>query len=307
MKIAVVGPGALGCLIATRLHLLNQSPVLIDYKQDRAAHLNNEGIFYSTAESLEKTHFPIKTVLANSVSEDFDVIIFCVKSYSLKRSISSCKSLLSKDTISLFMQNGISHLKPNIETETPICFGSTTEGAYLAEVNHVHHAGTGKTSLGFLTKPSPNAIKKLNKLNILFNESGLKAEITPTINNVIWEKLLVNIGINGLTAIHNCNNGTLLENSELKSRMITAVEEAKHVAEAYDISFQSDPILRVFEVCDKTAGNISSMLQDIRAKRKTEIEAINGALISLAEKAGLDCPENNRIVEQVKQLETRYE
>ncbi len=307
MKIAVVGPGALGCLIATRLHLLGQSPVLIDYKQDRATHLNSEGIYYSSPANIEKTHFPIKTTLACSVTEQFDIVIFCVKSYSLKRTISSCKSLLSKDTISLFMQNGISHLKPNIKTETPICFGSTTEGAYLVDTNHVHHAGTGRTSLGFLTKPSPKALRKLNRLGEIFNEGSLKAEITPAINNVIWEKLLINIGINGLTAIHNCNNGTLLENSELKTRMITAVEEAKRVAEAYDIAFQADPILRVFEVCNKTAGNISSMLQDVRARRKTEIEAINGALISLAEKNKLDCPENQRIVDQIREIETSYE
>ena len=116
MKIAVVGPGALGCLIATRLPLLHQHPVLIDYKQDRVAYFNKEGIFYSSPGSAEKNNFAITTALATNVSDNFDIIIFCVKSYSLERTISSCKSLLSKDTVSLFMQNGISLLKPTLAT-----------------------------------------------------------------------------------------------------------------------------------------------------------------------------------------------
>lgn len=204
------------------------------------------------------------------------------------------------------MQNGISHLKPNLKAQRHICFGSTTEGAYLTETNHVHHAGMGRTSFGFLTPPSPKPLKKIKKLSRLFSESGLKADITPNINRVIWEKLLVNIGINGLTAIHDCNNGSLLENEELKTRMTRAVEEAKQVAAANEIVFETDPLLLVLEVCKKTSSNISSMLQDVRSKRKTEIEAINGQIILLAEKAEIDCPENMRIVGQINLIESKY-
>ncbi len=302
MNIGIVGPGALGCLLAARLHLAGYAPVLIDYKENRAALLNRHGVIFSSNE--EKVHIPVKTALPDKIEEDFDIIVFCVKSYSLQKSIELCDSLLQKCRLALFMQNGISHLHPQLKNTTA-CFASTTEGVSLKNTGEVIHAGQGQTFLGFLNPPSPQEQQLLTHFCTVLCKSNISTELTSFIKDIIWKKLLINVGINGLTAIYNCPNGHLLKEPEIRRRMQDAVEEAKKVAAAYNISLRKEPLEEVFEVCQKTAANISSMLQDIRLNRRTEIDAINGALLKLAEKKGISCPENEKIVEQVKILSKR--
>ena len=300
INIGIVGPGALGCLLAARLQLAGYAPVLIDYKKDRASLLNEQGITLSCHG--QTTQLPVKTEFHGNCSENFDIIVFCVKSYSLDKSISLCKSLIKNSQLALFMQNGISHLNPELEGAAA-CFGSTTEGANLIETGHVVQAGQGNTSLGFLSQASEKKMQLLELFCNSLKNSGIKTEISASIKQVIWQKLLINIGINGLTAIYNCTNGSLLENAEIKARMIKAVEEAEKVAAEYNVNFLKNPQNQVVQVCKNTAENISSMLQDVRGGRKTEIDAINGALLKLAMKKNLSCPENKRIVEQVKAIE----
>jgi 2-dehydropantoate 2-reductase len=87
--------------------------------------------------------------------------------------------------------------------------------------------------------------------------------------------------------------------------MVSAIKEAEAVANAEGITV-STPVEDTIDVCRATAMNISSMLQDVRKKRKTEIEAINGEVVSLAQRHGLAAPMNTQLVRQVKEIEKSY-
>jgi 2-dehydropantoate 2-reductase len=88
--------------------------------------------------------------------------------------------------------------------------------------------------------------------------------------------------------------------------MRTAVREGRQVAEKIGIVLADDPLTTTLEVCRATAANISSMLQDVRAGRPTEIEAINGALIRKAAELGLATPVNTELVRQIKAIEQGF-
>ena len=139
----------------------------------------------------------------------------------------------------------------------------------------------------------------------ILTAAGIQTEAVVDIFPHLWGKLLVNIGINALTAIHNCPNGALLENPAWAARITTQSggggggREARHHA-------WHDPQLTTPEVCRATAANLSSMLQDVRARRMTEIMAINGALIRLARNLGLPVAVNEELVRQVQELERNY-
>jgi 2-dehydropantoate 2-reductase len=114
----------------------------------------------------------------------------------------------------------------------------------------------------------------------------------------------VNVGINPLTALNGLRNGELLDHPDIMEIMRGAVEEALRVAEALGVDLgEGDHVERVFGVARATASNRSSMLQDIERGRRTEIDALNGAIVDSARRLGLDVPVNETLTAAVKGLE----
>lgn len=309
MHIVLVGPGALGCLLAAKLSLGNHDGshhlTLLDHNHARAKQLANKGIRYIHKESrsdirLDASSSPTETGPA-------DVVILCVKSYDIERCLGFCAPVLSPETLLVFMQNGVAHLDVPVRPEqgTP-AYGTTTEGANIVETGIVNHAGRGLTQFGFLGRVDKKALHKLHLLTDLFNRSELNARIVDDILSRLWTKLMVNTGINGLTATLGCTNGELLTNPEATLRMEKLVDEAMRVAAKAGIDVPDDSLTITQDVCQKTSANISSMLQDIRKCRRTEIEAINGAVVSTGKKYGVPTGENAQLVSQVKTLEKQY-
>ncbi len=134
----------------------------------------------------------------------------------------------------------------------------------------------------------------------------MQTSLTTNILTKLWGKLFVNVGINALTATLDCKNGELLHLADARTRMHAAILEAIEVARAKGIDILGDPIEVAESVCQKTAGNVSSMLQDIRKKRRTEIGAINGAVVAFGKEHVIETPENTLLMNQVKGLENTF-
>ena len=135
---------------------------------------------------------------------------------------------------------------------------------------------------------------------------GLSVAAAENILDRLWGKLFVNVGINALTAIHDCCNGDLLSLPEAGAEMEAAVREAWNLAVAKGITVAGDPYAITLEVCRATAANISSMRQDVLKKKRTEIDAINGAVVREAARLGIPVPVNESLVRRIKEIEGRY-
>lgn len=309
MHFLLVGPGALGCLLSSvitkGLAATGDRLTLLDHNEARATLLCRQGIIYALDDG--SRIFPVAATSDPGRLEPVDVVLLCVKSYDVPASLAFCRPLLTENTLLLFLQNGISHLAMVDQIgRATAAFGTTTEGATLLKPGHVRHAGSGTTALGFLNPPRPGQAELLEKTLAVLAAGGLRAEITGKILTKIWAKLFINVGINALTATLGCKNGELLTIPGIDERMRNAVEEAMRIAKAEDIEIMDDPYLATQIVCGRTAENISSMLQDVRIRRRTEIEAINGAVVAMGIRHGLQTPENSRLCRQVKELEAEY-
>ncbi len=308
MHFLLVGPGALGCLLSsvvTKGMGEHDRLTILDYNSERTRHLNKEGIVYTLGE--QQATFPVKAVSEPQTIDPVDVVLLCVKSYDVLRSLDFCKPILSKNTLLLFLQNGISHLDMQERLgKATAAFGTTTEGATLLGPGHVRHAGSGVTYLGFLAPATEQAANLLQHTNAVISAGGLQSYLTDNILTRLWAKLFINVGINALTAILGCNNGELLTLPGIEKRMKAAVSEAVIVAVKKNIPIMDDPYQTARMVCSKTAKNVSSMLQDVRKKRRTEIEAINGAVVALGQVMAIDTPENELLYRQIKELEAGY-
>jgi 2-dehydropantoate 2-reductase len=308
MHFLLVGPGALGCLLSSVISKgmdATDRLTILDYNSDRANHLTRDGIVYHLEEQLIQV--PVTAVSDPCLPDPVDIVLLCVKSYDVIDSLQFCKPILSKNVLLIFMQNGISHLELQDHLhQSTAAFGTTTEGATLLGTGQVRHAGSGVTYLGFLESPDKEKAKLLQKTHDVFSAGGLLVHLTDNILARLWAKLFVNAGINALTAILDCNNGDLLTLPGIDKRMKVVIEEAILLARNKNIPIMDEPYHATRLVCSKTAKNVSSMLQDVRKKRRTEIDAINGAIVALGKKFGIDTPENNLLCNQVKELEAGY-
>ena len=233
--------------------------------------------------------------------------IFCVKSFSTKNAAESICKFVNPDSIVATLQNGAG----NIETLSAffkldnIAAGTTTEGATLLEPGIVIHGGKGSTFIG-LAASSATHIPRLNPLIAAFEKAGFKTSYTDNPRKMIWEKLAVNASINPITSILKTNNGAIIENNYLKNLIKIITAEVCLAANNDSIKLNPDEMYnKVLEVAENTKANKSSMLQDILAGKKTEIENISGFVAKAAENAGLPAKANLALFLLVKALESR--
>ena len=163
-------------------------------------------------------------------------------------------------------------------------------------LGRVHHAGEGDTFIGELDGSVSPRVELVAKA---VSAAGIQVQTRPDIQRLIWRKVLVNVAINALTAILRVRNGVLLEHEPAVRVMEEAVREAVRAAATRSIRFAEDEALaQAKEVTRRTAGNRSSMLADILAGRRTEIDYINGAIAAMA-----PAPVNRVLAELVRALE----
>jgi 2-dehydropantoate 2-reductase len=157
------------------------------------------------------------------------------------------------------------------------------------------------TTIGELNGAKTSRILRIKDA---FNRAGLATEVSTSILDAVWSKVLVNVGINTLTALTGLRNGELLAFSEIRGVMRRAVLEALEVAEAKGVRIRGNPVEKVYEVAEATAANRSSMLQDIDRGRRTEIGALNGAIVEMGRRLGIDTPVNEALTAAVLGLES---
>jgi len=307
VKIGIIGPGALGCLFASRLFLAasdQDSVLIIDHRDARADSLNQQGITYESSTCKLQLGITVSSKPAEIGS--LDVLFSCVKSYDLNRSLEFITPLFSPSTLLIFLQNGISHLQYSEKSQAIPVFATSSEGATRLGSGHIRHAGAGHTYLGFLSPQDRMVHNQLDTIQNLLNKGGISCTVSTGIRSRIWAKLFINVGINALTAINNIPNGDLLTASTALTKLKGLVHEAEQVTKALKITIEEDPVSATLNVCKQTAQNISSMLQDVRNHRPTEIDAINGAISRLGRDNGVPTPLNDAIIAQIKKIEKKY-
>ena len=186
--------------------------------------------------------------------------------------------------------------------------GITSHGATALGPGWVRHAGRGDTFVGSgFGEENEDQDPGVRMAQYCLSSAGFETRTVPRINPLIWSKLLVNVGINALTALTRLRNGDLLSFPVTEQTLEEAVAEALRVARAKGIELiYDDPLEQVKKVCRSTAPNLSSMLQDVLKEKRTEIDFINGTILREAEKLGIPAPVNDLLTRLVQALEQSY-
>lgn len=302
MKIAIIGPGALGCLLAAKFKSAGEEVWLVDYRPERIDLLNRRGICLSMPNGTE-TIVKIPVGDASRVGP-VDLAILTVKAHQTRTAAPSLPLLVGSGGFALTLQNGLGNLEEMAQVLGPerLLGGASILGATKLGEGEVLLAGLGPTYVG----PPPGSLvppAQVEAVAALFRQAGMPCEVKSDIESVLWEKLLVNVGINPLTAILRIKNGELPNLPSVWNLAVAAAAETQAVARASGISLNVDPEARLREVCLATAANRSSMLQDILAGRRTEIEAPNAQVAARGASHGIPTPVNHVLTEFIRALE----
>ncbi len=303
--IAIVGPGAIGCLFGAMLREAGHRVVMVDNQPERAEKIAAAGIHIKGISG--ERRIDVEATANCRDAAGCDLVVIATKSYDTEGAVESVADAVGPSTPVLTLQNGLG----NIEVigrafgDERAIGGITAQGATLVAAGSIIHAGTGKTVIG---TPSNRLTDNLEMVRDILESAGFEPQVSDDLEATIWSKLVINVGINALTAITRLNNGRLLEFDGTRAIMKDAVAEAVAVARAKNIEIaQADPLAQVEEVCRLTATNVSSMLQDVLAKTRTEIDAINGAVARLGAEAGVATPINSALTSLVRTIESGYD
>jgi len=303
MKIAIVGPGAMGSLFAAHLSK-KEDVVLIDKNEQRVKFINQNGIKLEGVSG--NWQAKVKATADPDEAKEAELIIICVKAYDTKDAVKTIKNIIKEDTSVLTLQNGVGNIEiiSEIVGSEKVLGGVTNQGATLLGDGHIRHAGKGETVIGRIDGKIPVQLRDIREA---FNKAGLETRISRDIKGLLWSKLIINVGINALTAITRLKNGKLIEFEGTRQILRAAVSEAVKIAKRKRIKLiYDDPLAKVEAVCEATSGNISSMLQDVLRKKKTEIDFINNAIVREGESLGLPVTINSALVDLVQTIESSY-
>ncbi|MGQ9920848.1 MAG: ketopantoate reductase family protein [Desulfobacca sp.] len=307
MKIAIIGPGAMGLFFAARLQQAGQEVWLLDHRPERAARLGRNGLIL---EELDGTShcLPLKITSDPGKIGPVALTLLLVKAHQTQRAAQALPPLLAGGGIALTLQNGIGNLEYMAQVVGParLLAGVTMLGVTKVAEGRIRHAGQGPVILG-IPPVSRVTVPELAAVVQLCQQAGFDCRAERDIVAVLWQKLLINVGINPVTALTRLPNGRLPEIPWAWEVVTAAVQEAQKVGLAAGVPLPPDPEARVEQVCQATAANRSSMLQDILNRRPTEIDALNGQIVAHGRRLGLATPVNALLTNLIKALENASE
>jgi len=305
MKIAVLGAGSMGSLYGAYLSRFNEV-YMIDVNNKIVESINKVGLVIYEKKENKDDIYPVSAVTNSMDLGIMDLIIIFVKNIYTVSAMEKNKNLIGENTLVLTLQNGAGNdrdLERFVKREN-ILIGTTEHNCANLELGHISHNLSGITNIGMVLYN----IHILQEVSDIFESCGINTEIYENIQEVIWNKLFINMSLNSVTAILQCKVGYLHENNDASQIIKMILSEAVDVAIADGTYFNKDEVIQKVEkhIQDDFYEVVTSMNQDVLNKRITEIDHINGAVVRAAKEYGIQTPYNEFIVHLLHAIEGMY-
>lgn len=285
-NILIVGTGALATFFAARLSQAGYSISMLGSWKAGLEALQKDGARLVDSHGNEHT-FHVHAISDARECRDVKYALVLVKAWQTEHVAEQLKECLASDALAVTLQNGIGNREALACSLGPqrVALGTTTTGATLLGPGLVREGGEG---IIFIERnPAVGPIAEALKL------ANFNIHLVDDAQSLLWGKLVINAAINPLTAILRVPNGKLLELPSARDMMKALAIETAQVAEAEHVKLPfPDPIAAAENVARRTASNLSSMLQDIQRGAPTEIDAICGAVVKIAQKHEMNAPAN---------------
>lgn len=309
MKVLILGAGAMGCLYGAAFHRAGSEVTLVDVNREHIDAINAHGLELDTRAGVE--HLPIPARLPDEVNEVADLVVVFTKTFQTDRALAGIAAAIGPRTQLLSLQNGLGNERRLAAHAAPerVLVGASTLPSDLVGPGKVRSHGDGGSKLYPAFGPESGGDTGFaQEVADLLTRGGLPAALDPRIHAAIWSKAIFNAAMNPLCALTRRTPGFLGAHEESRAMIREVVEEGVAAANASGVPVEAQPILdlTVVSVTDH-ADHEASMLQDVKAGRRTEIDAINGAIVEAAKAAGLAVPVTETLWRLVKLEDAKLE
>lgn len=303
MKVLILGAGAMGCLYGAAFHRAGCEVTLVDVNQAHIDAIEANGLELETRAGTE--HLPIPARRPEEIEAPADLVVVFTKTFHTDAALVSMKRSIGPGTWLLSLQNGLGNDRRLAKhaAEDRILIGSSSLPSDLVGPGKVRSHGEGGSKLYPAFGADPAFAGRVCEI---LSQGGLPAELEPDIHGAIWSKAIFNATMNPLCALTRRTPGFLGAHEESRALIRELVEEGVAVANASGIAISAQPIhaLTQISVTDH-ADHEASMLQDVKAGRRTEVDAINGAIVEAAKAAGIAAPLTETLWRLVKLEEAK--
>ena len=325
MKILLLGIGAIGGIIASKLLQAGYNCTLITANEHITTNIQKNGLIVNDdSEKNQSVVEPLKVfTFVSQINEQFDYIFYMMKATRLEKAIQETKHLLSPRGFAVSFQNGIvfntflKYFNDRVITASVI-FNSVMSNPGIYTVSKYEKIIIGKIN----NKGFDLGLSDLREILSYVTT----CEISDNILGLCWSKLAINCSINALTAVSGSNLGVILSNNFAKDMFLAIYRETVDVATKLGIKLENiriDPYLLyqneetsfykktiqsvlLRQIRKKYANIYPSMLQDIKRGRKTEINFLNGYISYLGKKFGILTPINSEMTSLIKKIELNF-
>jgi 2-dehydropantoate 2-reductase len=308
MRIAVVGTGALGGVWAAKLAAAEHDVTAVDTSSAVVAAINRDGV---VVEDRSAGTVLVAPVLATRDPEEIgpvEVVFIFVKSHQTAAAAELARPLVDATTTVCTLQNGWGNADTLAEVfpDDQIVMGVTYQSATVLAPGRVAHTADRPTIVGPYSQDG--SLARAEALAAAMNGAGLRATATSGVLTEVWKKLIVNCATLPTAALTRLRSAGLGEQGPLLEDVIdVVVTEAVATARARGLEIEREErIAYVHHLLATGSGGKASMLQDVEAQRKTEIDAVNGAVAREAERLGVPAPMNRALVALVHGLERSW-
>jgi 2-dehydropantoate 2-reductase len=304
MRVCIVGCGAVGSIFAANLAQLEDVEVwAYDLAQEHVDAINATGLRLSGAGEV------VGKLRATSDSGELPACEFGIvatKAMHTEPAIAAAAHAFADGAV-CSVQNGIGNEETLAGHVSRVIRGTTFPAGRIVEPGHVQWDVKGDTTIGPF-EPSPASFDEVERLAEACTRAGLPTEAVADARGPQWRKLIFNAATNPVGALTGLTHGRVCEDPALRRLVSGLVDEGKAVAAAQHIVLDADPE----ELIDHAAkpevayDHKASMLQDVEARRETEIDYLNGGIVRFGREHGVPTPLNEAILALVKGLEKSW-
>jgi len=308
MRVAIVGAGQMGSIYGAAAHDNGHQVWFVDSSEALVNRINSTGLTIDRQDGHTDQYRVAATSGPASMNGPVDLVLLQVKGWATRAAAESVSPIVARDTLILTLQNGLGNeeVLREIYPENPIMIGLSVHTVVTIGVAHYHHTGVRDTALGPTT---PATMDDAARTASVFDRTDFPVATfaESEIRTHQWGKFVLNCGSLPTMALTRLPTAAAHLEPLVFEHMDNLTRETCAIAKA--AGFDLDPEERVAFQHElfSTAGGRASMLGDVLAKRRTEIDTINGAAVIYAERHGLAAPLNRAMISLVKGLEKAIE
>lgn len=297
-RVAILGAGAMGSFYASKFFDVHGFSVFFAATDERYARLREQGVI------VNGRHYAIPVLQPDEAAEPADLVIVAVKNHHLEEAARSLKKMVGSETIILSVMNGLDSEEylGSIYGMDKVLYAIALGIDAVREGNAVTYSNPGKVYFG--EARNTQASERCLAVHRALDKAGIPNEIPPDMIRMLWWKFMINVGINQASAVMRIPYGVFQSSADAQGLMDDLMREVLALAQKAGVNLTEKDLHDWYGVLQTLSPQgKTSMLQDIEAGRKTEVEMFAGKVVEMGEQRHVPTPVNRAILRIIKVVE----